>query len=158
MKAVLENTTSLASCTIISSMPFSPETHTCSQAYAHMHTNRAHVFLHIQLLISLTFKLILLRNQLGHLWLVCGNMHSMCQWPPSEMRAFLSSSFKVAAAVLCSFLSAHNNLGFLHYRDIKYSGHAFGQLHSCYGSLLIRITSSQTTLCLPLLECSFFKL
>lgn len=56
MKPVMENTASLVSCTLISSMPFSPETHTCSQAYSHMHTNRAHVFLHIQLLISLTFK------------------------------------------------------------------------------------------------------
>lgn len=139
MNAVMENTTSLASCTIISSMPFSPETHTCSQAYSHMHTNRAHVFLHIQLLISLTFKFNAYQEPAGSP--VAGRW-KYAQHVSSEVRAFLSSSFKVAAAVLCSFLSAHNNLGFLHYRDIRYSGHAFGHLHSSYGSLLIRTTST----------------
>lgn len=106
MKAVLENTTSLASCTIISSMPFSPEMHTCSRANSHMHTHTAHIFLHLQLLLAklvCNLNLTLLRSHLGHLWLVCGNMHSMCQWLTSEAGAFLDSVFKVAAAVLCSF-------------------------------------------------------
>lgn len=54
IKAVMENIMSLASCAVISSMPLSPEMHTCSQAYPHMHTQ--HMYSYTQLLISLPFK------------------------------------------------------------------------------------------------------
>ena len=104
------------------------------------HAYTAQIFLHIQLLISL--NLTPLRDQLGHLWLVCGNMHSMCWWPTSEVRAFLKAIIKSTAAVLCHFYCINAQQSrVLHNRDIDYSGHVFAHFHSSYGSLFIRMKS-----------------